>query len=137
MWQVPGKTIDPGFLKPLDTVEILYDFEGPRTFTHCDRDGQLCLAHWCDADGEVNRFLVVPFTNKLVQKLKAGHLSLADALDQPRTWVVDLDHSGEVRHAWSVIFTDLPEDILPKAGTMLWPSLEPMVGSSAISSKPS
>jgi hypothetical protein len=50
MWHVSGQSIDADLLKPLKPVEVLYDFDGPRTFTHWDRDGQLCLAHWCDAE---------------------------------------------------------------------------------------
>jgi hypothetical protein len=125
MWQVPGKRIDAGLFKPFEPVEVLYEFEGPRTFTHKDSAGQLCLAHWCDTDPELNRFIIVPFTDSLVHKLKTGEITLGDALDQPRVWVLDLAHPGDVREVWSVELTDLPTDVLPKAGTMLWPSLEP------------
>jgi hypothetical protein len=126
MWQVPGNRIDAGLFKPFEPVEVLYDFDGPRTFTLKDSVGQLCLAHWCDADGDFNRFIVVPFTEPLIQRLKAGEITLAGALDQPHVRVLDLAHSGEVREAWGVELSDLPADVLPKPGTMLWPSLEPM-----------
>jgi hypothetical protein len=125
MWKVTGKPIDAGLFKPFEPVEVLYEFEGPRTFTHKDRAGQLCMAHWCDADRDLNRFIIVPFTSKLVHKLKTGAITLCDALDQPRVWLLDLAHSGEVREAWSVELSDLPPEVLPKTGTMLWPSLEP------------
>ncbi len=124
MWHVSGKLIDPGFFKPFEIVENLYDFDGPRTFTHRDSEGRLYLAHWCDADSNLNRFIVVPFTDALVQKLKAGEISLSEALDRPCRWVLDLDRAGGVSAAWSVNAAEIPSDVLPKAETMLWPSLE-------------
>lgn len=128
MWQVPGNHIDAGLFKPFEPVEVLYDFDGPRTFTHQDSAGQLCLAHWCDTDSDCNRFIVVLFTESLVQKLKSGEITLRGALDQPRVWVLDVAHAGDVREAWAVNFSDLPGDVLPKPGTMLWPSLERLIG---------
>lgn len=125
MWQVTGKPLDIGLFQPFKPEEVLYDFDGPRTFTHRDRDGQLCLAHWCDEDQEVTRFLVVPVTEQLVKKLKEGESTLRDALNQPRLWALDLAHSGELREAWIVKLIDLPQEVLPHPGTMLLPSLEP------------
>jgi hypothetical protein len=132
MWQIAGKNIDAAIFAPVEPVEVLYDFEGPRTFTHRDRDGQLCLAHWCDSDYDINRFIVVPFTDALVQKLKTGEITLLEAINQPHAWILDLAHSGEIREAWSVNLSNLPEDVLPKRGTMLWPSLEPLKNARAL-----
>lgn len=124
MWHVTGKRVDVGLFQPFKPEEVLYDFDGPRTFTHRDRDGHLCLAHWCDEDKEVTRFLVVPFTEHLVTKLKEGESTLRDALNQPRLWALDVTHCGEPREAWIVQIADLPQDVLPHPGTMLLPSLE-------------
>jgi Family of unknown function (DUF6575) len=124
MWQVTGKRVDVGLFQPFKPEEVLYDFDGPRTFTHRDRGGQLCLAHWCDEDEEITRFLVVPFTEQLVKKLKEGELTLLDALNQPCLWALEVTHCGEPREAWIVQFTDLPPDVLPHPGTMLLRSLE-------------
>jgi hypothetical protein len=132
MWQVMGKPVDAGLFAPFKPLEVLYDFDGPRTFTHLDRDGQLCLAHWCDEGQEGMRFLIVPFTEQLVRKLKDGESSLLDALNQPRLWAVDVTHSGELREAWAARLADLPQDVLPLPGTMLLPSLEPLLSLRAV-----
>lgn len=124
MWQVTGKSVDVGLFQPFEPQELLYDFDGPRTFTHRDCNGQLCLAHWCDEDQEVTRFLVVPFTEQLITKLKKGESTLRDALNQTRLWALDVTHCGELRQAWMVQFTDLPQDVLPHPGTKLLASLE-------------
>lgn len=124
MWRVTGKHVDVELFEPFKPEEVLYDFDGPRTFTHRDRGGQLCLAHWCDEDEEITRFLVVSFTEQLVSKIKEGELTLRDALNQPRLWALDVTHCGELREAWIVQFTKLPQDVLPHPDTMLLRSLE-------------
>lgn len=124
MWQVPGAGIDPARFNPLRPVKVLYDFDGPRTFTFRDQEGELCLAHWCDEAEGTTRYLAVAFSNRLLAQLEQGVLSVRAALEQPRAWVIDEDATGNVRAAWRVELTDLPEDILPKPGVLLLPALE-------------
>ncbi len=132
MWNVVGSRVDNGLFEPFKPVEILYDFDGPRTFTHRDKDAQLCLAHWCDEDGDATRFIVVPFSEKLTERLKQGELTLRDALDQPRAWVVDISPKSDALRTWLTRIADIPDDILPYMGTMLLPSLEPLISLRAV-----
>ncbi|MBC7816998.1 MAG: hypothetical protein IAG10_08935, partial [Planctomycetaceae bacterium] len=135
MWSVSGKQIDAAQFRPFEPVEVLYDFDGPRSFTLRDAEGELQLAHWCDEDDQAERYLVVPFTPKLVERLKTGTLTLRDALDQPRLWAVDVKRTGEIASAWRTQLADLPPDILPHPGTMLLPSLEPLISLRAVGSQ--
>ena len=128
MWSVPGRPVDAAQFTPFEPLEVLYDFDGPKTFTHLDHDRGLCLAHWCDADETATRFLVVPITPRQIERLKQGQLTLREALDQPRNWVLEGEPSGEVRQVWLVSFDDLPVGVLPQPGTMLLSSLEPVLG---------
>jgi hypothetical protein len=121
---VPGKMVDPRRFSPLCPVKTLYDFEGPKTFTFRDQDGELCLAHWCDEEDCTTRYIAVVFSNRLVAQLEQGVISVRDALEQPRAWVLDEDADGNVRSAWRVEVTDLPEEILPKPGALLLPVFE-------------
>jgi hypothetical protein len=132
MWQVTGKPVDAGLFRPFRPAEVLYEFDGPRTFTHLDPDGELFFAHWCDEDRDATRFLVVPFSDQLVTKIKDGDLTLRDALNQPRLWVVDVTHAGEPRNAWITRLDDVPDDVLPQRGTMLLPALEPLLSLRAV-----
>lgn len=66
MWHVTGIPADAGRFTPFDATEVLYTFDGPKTFTFHDRQGQMYLAHWCDEDREIMRFIVVPFTPALL-----------------------------------------------------------------------
>src|SRR5437879_1103559 len=132
MWKVSGTRFGREMFEPFEPVETLCDVDGPRPFTFRDRMGQLCLAHWCDEESGTTRFIVVPFSNSLVHRLRAGELTLRDALDQPRIWIVDALFSGELHDAWAVQLTDLPSDALPYPGTMLLPALEPLISLRAL-----
>lgn len=123
MWSVPGKPVDPALFRPFQPLHVLYEFEGPRTFTLADQNQELYLAHWCDEDTERVRYLVVPFSDEFVERLERGKLTLRDALDQPRLWVLDVDHTGAPQSAWRTSLAALPADILPKPGTALLPAL--------------
>jgi hypothetical protein len=124
MWRIVGKALDPEFFAPWTPGEVLYEFDGPKTFTLKDRQGELCLAHWCDEDEKAARFLIVPTSPRLVARLKQGATSLREALDQPRLWIADVGHTGEVQGAWSIQEDDLPSDVLPAPGTKLLATLE-------------
>lgn len=124
MWQVPGTTVDPSQFSPLRPLKVLYEFDGPKTFTFRDQDGELCLAHWCDEEEGAARLIAVAFSNRLLAKLEQGIISVRDALEQPRAWILDEDPAGIVRAAWRVDVADLPEDVLPKPGALLTPVLE-------------
>src|SRR5947209_18900260 len=124
MWRVTGTSADLHLFEPFEPCEVLYEFDGPRMFTHRDCLGELCLAHWCDEDTEVARFVVAAFAPEMVERLKKGQLTLREALNQPRTWVVDMTHAGKLRAAWRVPLADLPGDVLPMPATLLLPSLD-------------
>lgn len=131
MWTVPGREVAPERLPRLAPAEVLYDFDGPRTFTLTDADGELFLAHWCDENEHFARFVVVPFSLSLVDRLKKGQIALLEALDQPRSWVADVEPDGNVHRLWRVDLTDLPTGVLPKPGTLLFASLEARLGQGA------
>jgi hypothetical protein len=117
--------MDPARFAPFRPSKVLYDFDGPRTFTFLDSEGELFLALWFDENAETIRYLVVPFSTPLLDRLEAGQMSIRESLDQPRLWVVDVDNGGKPVRATRTTLADLPEDELPPVGTMLLPSLEP------------
>src|SRR5262249_23656152 len=100
MWPVAGIPKESSLYGSFDPIEVLVDFDGPRTFTVQDQDGGLCLAHWMDDSREVARFVVVPFTDILLGRMRRGELAVRDALDQPRVYIVDVEHGAGVRSVW-------------------------------------
>lgn len=111
--------------------EILYDFDGPRIFTAASALGELLyfLAH---EDSQAMRFIVVPTNEQVIRRLKSGVLSVRDALNQPWLWVLDTSLDMTPQKSWRCSLADIPSDVLPKAGVMLWPHLEPVFALRAI-----
>jgi len=127
MWEIDGKIADTGRFGPLEPVEVLYDFDGPRIFTVKDSEGELNLAYWSDEDGEATRYVIVPTSLKIVDSLRRGIVSVHDALSQPRCWVCDVKHDDGLFRCRRMDFESIPQDALPAPGTMLLPSLEPLL----------
>ncbi|HET6879576.1 MAG TPA: DUF6575 domain-containing protein [Pirellulales bacterium] len=125
MWAIQGKPADAKRFAPFVGREVLYDFDGPRIFTLVDAEGELNLVYWSDADENQNRFVVVPTANTIIDSLHAGGTSVFAALNQPRCWLCDVSHSGQINQCWRVDFDDIPSDSLPALGTMLLPTIEP------------
>ena len=124
MGPIAGQVVDASQFTPFRPAKVLYDLDGPRTFTVVPADGELYLAHWFDESEAVVRYLVVPFSPTLLACLEAGRIDLREALDQPRLWVVDVDNQGTPMLATRTTLEDLPADELPTPGTKLSPMLE-------------
>jgi hypothetical protein len=122
MGPVKGRPADPAQFAPFRPAKVLADVGGPRSFTFVPADGELYWAHWFDESAGRVRYLVVPFSPGLLDRLEAGRISLRDALDQPRLWVVDVDNRGEPVAAVRAALADLPADELPAPGTTLSPA---------------
>lgn len=127
MWTVSGNTASTTRFGPFEPVEMLYEFDGPRIFTVRDADGELNLACWSDENERACRFIVAATSTAILQGLREGRLSVFDTLNQPRCWVCDTDHQGNLTECHRVDFDSIPRDALPAVGTMLLPSLEPLL----------
>lgn len=130
-WQInaPEFGIEP--FAGVQLNEILYEFDGPRIFTATSLFGTL-LYFLAEEDDEVSRFIVVPTNAQIVERLKSGILSVWDALNQPWIWVVDVSFNGIPQKSWRCTLADVPADVLPKSGVMLWSHLEPVFALRAI-----
>ncbi len=131
MWtvtgKVTGKPVELDQFLPFEPLEVLYEFDGPRIFTILDKDGELYLAYWSDEDESLCRYVVSPSTTGIVDSLRTGIVSVFDALNQPRCWLCDVDIAGELISCQRIDFGAIPRNALPVAGTMLLPSLEPLL----------
>ncbi len=124
MKSIPNQPVSMPRFPRFQPDEVLYEFDGPRIFTVCDSEGELNLAYWSDEDAVICRYFVVPTTNKILQSLRRGEISLYDALNQPQCWLCDLTHQGELVACQRVDFESIPKDSLPAIGTMLLAALE-------------
>ena len=127
MWKVCGKAISPSWLdfKP---ATVLYHYDGPKTFICKDPADNIYLVHWCDEDNDVIRFIVVPFSDTLLDDLTSGEIDVREALSRPpRAWIFDLNDDWVPITAWRVNIDDLPQNVLPRPGVMLWKHLKPVI----------
>ena len=127
MWNINGKTVPVERFNPFQPADVLYEFDGPRIFTLKDSESELNLAYWSDEDERVWRYVIVPTTTTIIDALRKGSISVYDALHQPRCWLCDVTHQGEVAECQRIEFEMLPRDSLPAIDTMLLPILEPLL----------
>lgn len=127
MWKITGQEFTTDKFQPFEPEEILYEFDGPRIFTFRDQDQELFLAYWSDEDDDFNRFVVVPTSSAILKSLKSGETSVREALNQPRCWLCDVTHAGDLEKCQRVEFSQIPAECLPAIGTMLLPELEPLL----------
>ncbi len=121
MWNISGNSVPIERFQPFEPAEVLYEFDGPRIFTLQDADGELNLVYWSDENDKVERYVVVPTNAKIIAALKTGSVSVFDALNQPRCWLCDANHQGNLTACQRVEFDAIPRDSLPAIGTMLLP----------------
>lgn len=127
MYEIETKEASTKRFEFLEPIEILYEFDGPRIFTVTDNEGGLNLAYWSDEDEHVTRYVIVPTSRKIVDSLRQGALSVHDALNQPRCWLCDVARDGKLVRCLAADFEAIPRDALPAPGTMLLPTLEPLL----------
>lgn len=109
-------------LSQLEPVRVLDDVDGPRLFTVLADSGQSLLAYMCGEDDKVERFLLVPTSDRIIQEIANNKVSLRDALTQQALmWMVDRQRDGSLSTPMSVDYSELPESALPRAGAYLGP----------------
>jgi len=121
MGPIKGKAVDPAQFSPFHPAKVLFDLDGPRSFTFIPADGELYWAHWFDESESGVRYFVVPFSPAILARLETGRCTIREALEQPNLCVLDVDNEGVPAAATRTTLEDLPADELPLAGTLLVP----------------
>ena len=130
-WNIEAAEFAVGAFGIPQPIEILYNFDGPRIFTAASSLGVL-LYFLAQEDKHAMRFIVVPTSAQVIQQLKSGVSSVRDALNQPWLWVVDTSADMTPKKSWRCTLADIPPDVLPKPGVMIWPHLEPIFALRAV-----
>lgn len=114
-------------LGALTPSEVLYEFEGPCIFVARTAHGAEVLSYLSEdiEDEQRLRYIVSTTSERTVDELKCGVISVREALDRGSLWLVDFDYGHRPVQAFAVRSEQLPEDAMPLRGTMLWSSLEP------------
>ena len=123
----PWRRIESHPFRGIEAEEILYEFDGPRIFIVRDQNGDLNLFYWSDEQAESTIYVAVPTSAGITEALKQGRMSVHDALHQPRCWICIVRPDGQTNAVYSGAYELIPEDSRPLKGTMLWPTLEPIL----------
>jgi hypothetical protein len=120
------RKLDPASVGDFEPIEVLIEYEQPLSFTIRDAGGELRLAHLYN-ESEMARlsvYLVVPITEEMIRRLKAGEVDMRTALTHPRVWLANRRWGdGKIAALWEIDFDRLPPDSLPVAGTTLYPEI--------------
>jgi hypothetical protein len=122
MWPVHGKPVDPSPYSPVQIVEVLAEYDGPKTFTFAAQDGQLHLAHCCGAEDGRERYLVTRLTDEKLSSLKANQVSVRRVIGR-NCIVLEWADPENVEEAWKVSIDDLPAAAVPSDEVRLHPAV--------------
>jgi hypothetical protein len=121
MWTVEGQETDWPKLDSLQPERVLDFYDGPSLFTVRTADGFDLLAYRCGADRDVDRFLLVPTSEKLLADIEDNLISLREALTlQPWAWLVDRNRDGTLSRPLAIDSLKLPDHALPEEGVRLF-----------------
>ena len=117
----------------LEPERVLYEFDGPRIFTCRDSAGGLLLCYQCDEAAGRLAHVVAPVRPETVDELERGSLTVQQALDQPRIYLVEGGEDYTIARGVLLPSIDaLPAGGRPLPGVMLWPELQPVFGLRAV-----
>jgi hypothetical protein len=112
MWSINEPASPPWTTFPVVPREVLYEFDGPLTFTASFGPFD-ALFHHVGRRGDSRFFAVVQTDQETIEALKSGALSARGALNRPNIWIVDLDPAFGVRRYWACGQDEFPEKLLP------------------------
>lgn len=115
MWTVDEPFQAAWSEEPISPKDILYEFDGPLTFTTQFGFFDALFHKIGDRRGS-QFFLACEASPEKVEALKTGALSIRGALDSKKYWIVELSSSLQVKRYWSCSCADLPQKFLPKSG---------------------
>jgi len=112
--------------------EVLYDAERPVVFTTRSIAGQLLLAYAAGDTPDGSWFVLAACTQRTINGLQSGHISVHDALTSSWMWLAHEDLTGALAGVWPVTREEVPEEHLPAPGTPLYPEHEAALVTRAI-----
>lgn len=126
MDKLPGQKLSLLDYPDIHKVADLTYLDGPLLSLFRDFEGQNYLYHWCDSDDTYNRWLVLRITDQQFAAYIKQSITLRKVIVNAvnnEIYVVDIDGKG---HQQSILLTRpdlLPEDYLPREGTLYDPDV--------------
>jgi hypothetical protein len=124
MWSINEPASPPWTKDPIVPSEVLYEFDGPLTFTTAFGLFD-ALFHHVGQRGESQFYVVVQIDQETLEALKSGALSVRGALNRQNMWIVDLDRAFGVRRYWPCREDEFPEKLFPYRNVPLFSYMDP------------
>jgi hypothetical protein len=118
MWSVAQPSSPPWSIAPLEPAEVLYEFDGPLTFT-CKFGFFDALFHKAGERSGIHFFLAVETNEETITALRDGKISVRGALNRRHAWIIEVEDDLRVKRYWNTPMDNVPEGILPKRGAPL------------------
>ena len=101
-------------------TEILYELDGePILFSSVSRTRSV-ICYKIDSALRQSQYIVSPTSDRILQDVRNGRMSLRAAVVQAWTWIVEAgDENFNVTQFWNVSSDLIPDDLLPKEGIAL------------------
>lgn len=120
MWKIRASSEERLKIDSLTPELVIDEYQGPRIFTLRSSDGDHLLAYQCGEDDEIDRYLIVPANDSLINNLLQNQISIREALLKPVwAWIVDRSKDGRISNLLKIDTADLPDDALPYSGILL------------------
>lgn len=123
MWSVNEQHLAPWTSDPIVPDEVLYEFNGPLTFTASFGLFD-ALFHHVGNRGNSSFYAVVQIGKDTLDALRSGALSVRGALSCQTIWIVDLSPSFAVQRYWICDQEDFPEKLMPARNVPLFASMQ-------------
>ncbi|WP_157182175.1 hypothetical protein [Methylobacterium sp. WSM2598] len=119
MWSVEEPALPAWTTFPLDPEEILYEFDGPLTFTA--KFGFFnALFHKVGQRRGSHFYIAVETSVDIISALKSGRISVRGALNRQHAWIIETLSDLSVVRYWQCSNDNMPERLLPRRGVSLY-----------------
>lgn len=122
MEPLTGTTIDTFPWRNLEKVSDLICFDGPLLSLFKNSEGDQYLYYWCDADTEVNRWLVLRVSREDLEAYLHRRISLDRIVSAPGDgllFALDIDHDLKIRQTVLLSPDQLPASYIPEPDSLL------------------
>lgn len=100
--------------------EDLMWFDGPLISVYRYIELSPYLFLWVDTDDEKNRWLVVPTSELILEKMKANEITFREVILHYHKFMLCDDYNNTITKYYDLDEKDLPDDYLPVAGVYLY-----------------
>ncbi|WP_295994418.1 hypothetical protein [Rugamonas sp.] len=127
-WPLTGAPLNPRSIGALTPLDVLSGQDQPAIYTAMmGAETMLVYVSYVDRQRQAARLIAVPVSPQQLDQLKAGAITLLQALDQPRVLAIDRGFDGVVTAAVSLSggIAAVPDVDKPAPSAVLHPHLTP------------